>query len=431
LEPRLQKRYCLLVQQHLRVATPLTTGLAALPDLAQAFASTQAAWRFYANERVTLPALAQPLLDAARQAREQTAHAWTLLVHDQSTLHYPSHSRKTDQTKLRPRGHGYELTAALLVDTINGNPIAPLELRLRAAGAVYSTRDPVPAADACWLDELLPTMQAATQTLPGARLIHLIDREGDSVWHYRLWDQAQQTFLVRADAAPRVRWEGQNLPVGEVARRLVALGAFVPSREVEFHGQRVQQEVAETVVVLTRPARRHRGRGGQKIRHRSIAGRPLRLRLIVSRLRGSQGQVLAQWLLLSNAPIEVSAATLALWYYWRWRIESYFKLLKSAGQQLEEWLQESALALAKRLLVASMACVVVWRLARASGPQAAAVRTLLVRLSGRQMGWGKSFTEPALLSGLWVLLSSLAAVEVYGLEALQAARRQILGGDTS
>ncbi len=188
------------MQQHLRVATPLTTGLAALPDLAQAFACTQAAWRFYANERVTLPALAQPLLDAARQAREQTAHAWTLLVHDQSTLHYPSHSRKTDQTKLRPRGHGYELTAALLVDTINGNPIAPLELRLRAAGAVYSTRDPVPAADACWLDELLPTMQAATQTLPGARLIHLIDREGDSVWHYRLWDQAQQTFLVRADS---------------------------------------------------------------------------------------------------------------------------------------------------------------------------------------------------------------------------------------
>ena len=98
---------------------------------------------------------------------------------------------------------------------------------------------------------------------------------------------------------------------------------------------------------------------------------------------------------------------------------------------MEECLQESALALAKRLLVASMACVVVWRLARASGPQAAAVRTLLVRLSGRQMGWGKSFTEPALLSGLWVLLSSLAAVEVYGLEALQAARRQILGGDTS
>jgi hypothetical protein len=32
----------------------------------------------------------------------------------------------------------------------------------------------------------------------------------------------------------------------------------------------------------------------------------------------------------------------ALWHYWRWRIESYFKLLKSAGLQLEEWQQATA-----------------------------------------------------------------------------------------
>ena len=56
---------------------------------------------------------------------------------------------------------------------------------------------------------------------------------------------------------------------------------------------------------------------------------------------------------------------MALWYYWRWRIESYFKLLKSAGQQVEAWQQGTAEAIAKRLVVASMACVVVWRLARA------------------------------------------------------------------
>ena len=30
------------------------------------------------------------------------------------------------------------------------------------------------------------------------------------------------------------------------------------------------------------------------------------------------------------------------WYYWRWKIESFFKLLKSAGQQLESWQQPSA-----------------------------------------------------------------------------------------
>jgi hypothetical protein len=71
----------------------------------------------------------------------------------------------------------------------------------------------------------------------------------------------------------------------------------------------------------------------------------------------------------------------------------------------EQWQQETAQALSKRLLVASLACEVVWRVARSAAPEAAAVRRLLVRLSGRQMKWGVESTEPALLAGLWVLLS--------------------------
>jgi hypothetical protein len=43
---------------------------------------------------------------------------------------------------------------------------------------------------------------------------------------------------------------------------------------------------------------------------------------------------------------------------------------------------------------------VVWQLARGETVEAAEVRRLLVRLSGRQMKWGVEFTEPALLSGL-------------------------------
>ena len=93
------------------------------------------------------------------------------------------------------------------------------------------------------------------------------------------------------------------------------------------------------------------------------------------------------------------------------RIESYFKLLKSAGHELEHWQQESAEAFARRLVVASMACVLVWRLARSKAPQADELRRVLIQLSGRQMKRGKPFTEPALLAGLWVLLSMLALLE--------------------
>jgi hypothetical protein len=122
--------------------------------------------------------------------------------------------------------------------------------------------------------------------------------------------------------------------------------------------------------------------------------------------------------LLSNAPACHDAATIVQWYYWRWRIESYHKLLKSAGQQIEEWEQESGEAIAKRLVIASMACLTVWALRRDETEEAAEVRRALVRLSGRQMKWGVESTAPALLSGLEKLLAVLDLMKEYDLAEL-------------
>lgn len=87
---------------------------------------------------------------------------------------------------------------------------------------------------------------------------------------------------------------------------------------------------------------------------------------------------------------------------------------------LENWQQESAGAIARRLLVASMACIVVWRLARSRHPQAEPARRLLVRLSGRQMKHGQTFTRPSLLAGLWILLAMLEVLKTHSLEELHA-----------
>jgi hypothetical protein len=94
-------------------------------------------------------------------------------------------------------------------------------------------------------------------------------------------------------------------------------------------------------------------------------------------------------------------------------------LLKGSGQQLEHGPQATGLAIAKRLLVAALACVVVWEVARGDGPEAEALRQVLVRLSGRQLKWGKSYTEPALLAGLWVLLSMREVLGPHDLEQLR------------
>jgi hypothetical protein len=111
-----------------------------------------------------------------------------------------------------------------------------------------------------------------------------------------------------------------------------------------------------------------------------------------------------------------------------WTIESYYKLLKGAGQRLEHWQQQDARALVRRLLVASMACALVWRLARSTAPEAPAARKLLQQLSGRQLAWGQEFTEEALLAGLWALLAMVEVLQERTPEDLQAIADFVLAG---
>ncbi len=126
-------------------------------------------------------------------------------------------------------------------------------------------------------------------------------------------------------------------------------------------------------------------------------------RLVVSRILSDLGEVEAEWLLLSNVK-DIDASTIALWYYWRWKIETFFKLMKSAGHQLGV-ATGIGLSSAKRLLVASMACVTVWAIAADESQEVAELRGFLVKLSGRQMQHQQTVTHPALLAGLWVFLS--------------------------
>jgi hypothetical protein len=414
LEPRLQRRYQQLVKEHLQIAQSVAAGLNALPGSAQSFASTQGAWRFYKNEAVTLQALIQPLWEHARQAVRAQCEGHALIMHDWSHLNYNEHTRKIDRVQLgHSHDHGYELQSALLVSDRNGAPLAPVCQNLVGAQGVDSTTARERLKAVSHLDELAGRMEHLEGLNLGRPLVHIIDREADSVGHLRSW--AHRTFVVRAKGGQRVERDGQKQPLNAISIGLRHQGALKYCREVEFHGRAARQYIGETQVVITRAARPQR-RGKKR---EVVPGPPLPLRLIVSEVRDQQGRVLAVWMLLSNAAVEISAATLALWYYWRWRIESFFKLLKGAGQCVEQWQQENALALAKRLLVVSAACVVVWQLQIDPSAAAEELRGVLVRLSGRQMKWGHSSSAPALLEGLWVLLAMLDLLDHYDLTKLR------------
>ncbi len=403
MDRRLQRRYVELVKAHMHTSPPVEAGAALRGGLASGFSATQAVWRFLNNERVSLTALVEPLREQAARTVTSSGDSWALLIHDWSKLDYHRHASKRDVVQLtHATDVGYELTTALLVSGSDGVPIAPLEMHLKTAEGFLSTRVPSPPRDAHHLAQVLPTMQAADGWGLSCGLVHVIDREADSVGHFRQWDAAGPRFLVRADDR-RVRWEGRSALLSEVVQSLEENGVFRDVREVTYQGRSARQWVAQTTLVLHRPATHWVGD-----RQREVAGRPLELRLVVARVCDDRGKVQAQWLLLTNVPTDAAgAAVIALWYYWRWRIESFFKLLKSSGQSIEQWQQETGMAIARRLLVAAMACVVVWQLQRNNTPQAVEMKRLLVRLSGRAMKRTRPVTDPALLAGLYVLLAIL------------------------
>ena len=62
------------------------------------------------------------------------------------------------------------------------------------------------------------------------------------------------------------------------------------------------------------------------------------------------------------------------------------------------------MAVLKRLLVASMACAVVWSLQCDESAESQTFQTLLVRMSGKRLKRGRPPTPGILLSGMFVLL---------------------------
>lgn len=417
LEPRLQRRYVMLVQSHLRSAPEMAAGVASLPGAGSAFAATQGAWRFLNNERVTLPALIAPLRQVGVERSRTLTAGFVLLVHDWSKLAFDD--EKADQMQLtHDTDIGYDLTTALLVSADDGAPLAPMEMHLRTARGMLSTRAPAPRVRG-HLEQVLPTMRASRTWGVDQPILHLIDREADSVDHYRQWDAAGELFLVRADDR-RVKWQEQSVLLSEIVQTLRRQRKFACHGTANYQGRGAQLWVAETAVVLHRAAKKNvRGKKYTK------PGRALTLRLIVVQVRNGAGKVLAQWLLLTNAPATITAEKLARCYYWRWRIESFFKLLKSHGQQLEHWQQATGPAIARRLLIAAMACVTVWQLEADQSPPAQELKTLLIRLSGRQVKRTKPVTTSALLAGLWVLLSTLELLDQYRLPQLRQLAQQL------
>lgn len=385
----------------MKSANRTAAGPALLSGDCQSQSATQAAWRFFNNPKISLVDLVEPLREVGRSKANQSKSDFVLLAHDWSKIGYGKHESKKDLRQItHEHDIGYEMFSSLLIDAADGCSIAPMQMHLKTSNRVHSTGKKIPKLNAHRLDQLTPTMKESSQWGLERKVVHVIDREADALGRMREWDSEGHLFLVRCDDR-RVKWDGQSILLTEIAEHFDSELLFEPGGDALYHGKPVSQEVAQTEIVLHRP--HSEVIDGEKT---SVYGRPLTVRYVVTRLIDENDYIVAQWMLLTNVFDEqVSAYQIALWYYWRWLIETYFKLLKSHGIELEKWQQHSGEAIARRILVSSMACVVALGLQHDDSPEAIQTRQILVRLSGRQMKYGCISTAPALLAGFMVLLS--------------------------
>ena len=426
-EPRLQKRYITLVEQHLGPAEALAAGLRVLPQGQTLMSSAMGAYRFYKNDRISLVKTFEPIKAHAQEAISR-CQQWALVIHDWSPLHYTDHESKEDRIVLYNKNdYGYLLQAALLVSDVDGSPLSPLYLGVEASDGVHSTRREEVLPSRSEMDELGRTIGHVQHQSLGLPQVHIIDRQGDSLLHLRRFNRCQYYFLVRGNEIRKVDHQGASCLLKEVEQKLKK--KFHYSGPAQYKGRKADLYVAETEVTLNEAVRQRRIRNGKQT-HKTIPGKPLQLRLIVAQVRSETGKLLATWRLWSNLPQSVPADKIAQWYYWRWKIESFFKLLKQAGQHVEQWQQESARSTAKRLAVVAQTCVIVWSLMQSTEPEAAPLRRTLVRLSGRLMKHRVEYTASALLAGTWTFLMMLDTLEQYPIDELLRmgdVLRQMLG----
>lgn len=399
----------------------------------EGMSQVQASYRFYNNESVDYATLNNPIIEDGLKEIEKECDEYLLNAYDWSHLDYKHHHAKqarVSKNKKSGQQLGYDHQSCLSISDITGEPIAPLAQNLKVEDCVLSTYNKNIDMNLTHLEELQVRSQWIREKLKiTKKIVDVIDREGDSVALMREYEANRWLYLIRGKSNHKVYVPTlkESLKQGEIASTLNK-GEYVTSIEYRAKGkksQKVKIYVNEIEVELRRDATKVEINKEGKRKIIKTPGEAIKARLVVERLIDKQGEVVAQWILLSNVDKSVSAQKVATWYYYRWKIESYFKLLKSAGFNLEKWQQQSPQALFRRLLICSHACVLLWKLQQSNEANAEFIKKFLAQLSGRLMEWGKDYTAPALLAGLWNFLQMMDLLTLYDTEQLFKMRDEL------
>lgn len=357
---RLAKRFRKLIQQAEEAVGE------SIPLACQDWAGTKAAYRFFANERVSEDEILNSHFDATRE-RAAAENGPVLVLHD--TTEFSFHRGQPEAigfTRSMHRGRhqsenardrkvcGILMHSALAVTT--------QALPLGLAAAKFWTRKQFKGAEARrkrgnlkriaiedkesarWPE----TLRLSSERLGAQRCVHIADREGDI---YEFFCEAAQVgthFLVRSKVD---RWVGDGEhTIAEEMDEVKLKGVH----RIDVANE--QRETREATLEI-------RYRKLQVLAPKTKQSRlpPLMLTVIYAVERdppeGSKG---IAWKLITDLPVcsRAEAIEKLEWYALRWKIEVFHKILKS-GYKIEE----SRLRTADRLVnLTALCCILSWRI---------------------------------------------------------------------
>ena len=301
-----------------------------IPAACKGWAETQAAYRFFGQERVTV----QEILAPHSQCTLKRAQAYpvVLAIQDTSELDYTG---KPGIVGLGPltyaNQHGLHIHPTLMV-TPERVPLGVFDAWNWARdpeefGADRGQRPIEEKESIRWLEGYQRVCEAQAE-LPETRRVYVADRESDI---YELFAEAETCARPRAELLIRANQDrcltdGQKL--WEAAAAAPVLGEIIFS--IPATKTRVAREVTQTLratpVVLKAP--QGKGKGTPAVPVTAVLAREE---------APPKGVEAVEWLLLTTCTVDTfeQACEIMSWYLARWSIELFFKILKS-GCKVEE-----------------------------------------------------------------------------------------------
>lgn len=324
-----------------------------IPAASQGWSETQAAYRFFDNEKVTPEKVLAPHQEATRQRLRQ--HPVLLCIEDTSELDFTS---KPKTEGLGPLN--YELTRGIhihpmLAVTPEGLCLGVLDFwRWVRDASDHGGKDrqnrlsrPLEKKESLRWVEGYKKVCALQEEIRETRMVYLADRDSDLFELFEAAESGSAAWLIRAAQDRAVQdggllWErvSQSACLGQVEFNLA------PARGRK--SRRVVQSLRAARVLLRPPYR-----PDKKLT-------PVEVTAILAREETPpSGEEPIQWLLLSSLPVDslAEAAEKIQWYLCRWQIEVYFHILKN-GCKVEDLQLQSR----ERIEVAlALYLIVAWR----------------------------------------------------------------------